>query len=295
MRISDSNMNFMLNASLASNNVKLNNITEQITTQSRINRFSDDPIDAVKLESLNKQITQNEQYISNGQTVNSSLGRYETYAESLVELGNQINELLLMGSNETMDEEARAGIVTEVSALKDEMVQILNTQEEGSYIFSGTNSNTPAIDNSTGSYVITGNGESRTTAVGEGVTVQSNVTATDLLGSTTFLDDIDSALGEMKNSTADFRTVMEQAINSNQASLAKLQSGLSELGSRMNTVERQGSTNADVNFFADQVKLQLTNVDNAKAGYELAQAQVAIEMTQKTFVTISSSNMFDLI
>lgn len=293
MRISDNNLNFQFNSSMVNNNVKLNKTTEQISTQSTINRFSDDPIGAIQLESLNKQTIQNSQYIENSKNVLSNLGKYESFVDSILELGNQINELLLQGANETIDDSGRSGIVTEVETLKEEMVQMLNKQDEGHYIFSGTNSKTSAVDNSSGSYVITGNGETRQSAVGEGVTVGSNFTVQDLFNNVDFLNDIDSALEEMTSSTPDFSNIMKTAINSTQAAIEGVQSGLSELGSRMNTAQRQQATNEDLNFFSEQMKMQLTQVDNAQASYTLTQTKAAIEMTQKAFTTIRSSSMFD--
>lgn len=293
MRISDNNLNYQFNSSMVSNNVKLNKTTEQISTQSTINRFSDDPIGAIQLESLNKQTIQNSQYIENSENVLSSLGKYESFVDSILELGNQINELLLQGANETIDDAGRSGIVTEVETLKEEMVQMLNKQDEGRYIFSGTNSKTLAVDNSSGSYVITGNGETRQSAVGEGVTVGSNFTVQDLFSNVDFLNDIDAALDEMTNSTPNFSNIMKTTINSTQAAIEGIQSGLSELGSRMNTAQRQQATSEDLNFFSEQMKMQLTQVDNAQASYTLTQTKAAIEMTQKAFTTIRSSSMFD--
>lgn len=293
MRISDNNLNYQFNSSMVSNNVKLNKTTEQISTQSTINRFSDDPIGAIQLESLNKQTIQNSQYIENSENVLSSLGKYESFVDSILELGNQINELLLQGANETIDDAGRSGIVTEVETLKEEMVQMLNKQDEGRYIFSGTNSKTLAVDNSSGSYVISGNGETRQSAVGEGVTVGSNFTVQDLFSNVDFLNDIDAALDEMTNSTPNFSNIMKTTINSTQAAIEGIQSGLSELGSRMNTAQRQQATSEDLNFFSEQMKMQLTQVDNAQASYTLTQTKAAIEMTQKAFTTIRSSSMFD--
>lgn len=293
MRISDNNLNYQFNSSMVSNNVKLNKTTEQISTQSTINRFSDDPIGAIQLESLNKQTIQNSQYIENSENVLSSLGKYESFVDSILELGNQINELLLQGANETIDDAGRSGIVTEVETLKEEMVQMLNKQDEGRYIFSGTNSKTLAVDNSSGSYVITGNGETRQSAVGEGVTVGSNFTVQDLFSNVDFLNDIDAALDEMTNSTPNFSNIMKTTINSTQAAIEGIQSGLSELGSRMNTAQRQQATSENLNFFSEQMKMQLTQVDNAQASYTLTQTKAAIEMTQKAFTTIRSSSMFD--
>lgn len=293
MRISDNNLNYQFNSSMVSNNVKLNKTTEQISTQSTINRFSDDPIGAIQLESLNKQTIQNSQYIENSENVLSSLGKYESFVDSILELGNQINELLLQGANETIDDAGRSGIVTEVETLKEEMVQMLNKQDEGRYIFSGTNSKTLAVDNSSGSYVITGNGETRQSAVGEGVTVGSNFTVQDLFSNVDFLNDLDAALDEMTNSTPNFSNIMKTTINSTQAAIEGIQSGLSELGSRMNTAQRQQATSEDLNFFSEQMKMQLTQVDNAQASYTLTQTKAAIEMTQKAFTTIRSSSMFD--
>lgn len=296
MRIADTAINNQFLNTQLQNNLKLNKVTEQIGTQSSINRFSDDPIAAAKLESVEKQMKINEQYITNGNNVKDALGKYETHAETLVSISNEINELLLQGSNQTLDAEGRKGIVNEINSLKDEMLTIFNKQEDGRYIFSGSNTRTPAIQyTEEGGYTIGSNGEQQNTVIGENSTIQSNVTVQNMLTSVDFLNDIDAAVLEMSNESSEYSATLEAAIDSTQTAISDLQTGWSNLGNRLNTVDRQIATSEDLNLFSENVRLELTAVDNAQASFELTQTKAAIEMSQKAFTFIHNTNMFDLI
>ncbi len=156
MRVTDSQFNSIMQRALMDNNIRLNRVFEQMSTGKKLNHLSDDPIAAVRLEGLKKNISDNQQYQRNIENVQSQLTRYETNINTLEELSQQVNELLLQGKNGTLDTESRAGIVLELNSLKTEMLTTLNQKNDGSYLFSGTDIFNPAID--TVSYAFNANG-----------------------------------------------------------------------------------------------------------------------------------------
>ena len=111
MRVTDSQFNAIMQRALMDNNIRLNRVFEQMSTGKKLNHLSDDPIAAVRLEGLKKNISDNQQYQRNIENVQSQLTRYETNINTLEELSQQINELLLQGKNGALDTESRAGIV----------------------------------------------------------------------------------------------------------------------------------------------------------------------------------------
>jgi flagellar hook-associated protein 3 FlgL len=293
MRVTDSQFNSIMQRALMDNNIRLNRVFEQMSTGKKLNHLSDDPIAAVRLEGLKKNISDNQQYQRNIENVQSQLTRYETNINTLEELSQQVNELLLQGKNGTLDTESRAGIVLELNSLKTEMLTTLNQKNDGSYLFSGTDIFNPAID--TVSYAFNANGDYRQTKVGDDLYVNSNLTIADVIGSNAIFTDLDAAIAELETATAGFETALDTALNSNQQVHQTLLQSLTDIGSQYNSLDRQKETSIDMVFFAETVTTSLEELDYAEASTELNQGMIALEATQKTFARVSGISLFDLI
>jgi flagellar hook-associated protein 3 FlgL len=293
MRVTDSQFNSIMQRALMDNNIRLNRVFEQMSTGKKLNHLSDDPIAAVRLEGLKKNISDNQQYQRNIENVQSQLTRYETNINTLEELSQQVNELLLQGKNGTLDTESRAGIVLELNSLKAEMLTTLNQKNDGSYLFSGTDIFNPAID--TVSYAFNANGDYRQTKVGDDLYVNSNFTIADVIGSNAIFADLDAAIAELESATAGFETALDTALNSNQQMHQTLLQSLTDIGSQYNSLDRQKETSIDMVFFAETVTTSLEELDYAEASTELNQGMIALEATQKTFARVSGISLFDLI
>lgn len=293
MRVTDSQFNAIMQRALMDNNIRLNRVFEQMSTGKKLNHLSDDPIAAVRLEGLKKNISDNQQYQRNIENVQSQLTRYETNINTLEELSQQINELLLQGKNGALDTESRAGIVLELKSLKEEMLTTLNQKNEGSYLFSGTDIFTAAIDATT--YAFTGNNDYRQTKVGDDQYVNNNLTITDVIGSNVIFASLDSAIAELEAPTVGFEAALGTALDSNQQVHQTILESLTDIGSQYNSLDRQKETSIDMVFFAETVTTSLEELDYAEASTELNQSMIALEATQKTFARIAGISLFDLI
>ncbi|WP_394152446.1 flagellar hook-associated protein FlgL [Vibrio maritimus] len=293
MRVTDSQFNAIMQRALMDNNIRLNRVFEQMSTGKKLNHLSDDPIAAVRLEGLKKNISDNQQYQRNIENVQSQLTRYETNINTLEELSQQINELLLQGKNGALDTESRAGIVLELKSLKEEMLTTLNQKNEGSYLFSGTDIFTAAIDATT--YAFTGNNDYRQTKVGDDQYVNNNLTITDVIGSNVIFSSLDSAIAELEAPSVGFEAALGTALENNQEAHQTILESLTDIGSQYNSLDRQKETSIDMVFFAETVTTSLEELDYAEASTELNQSMIALEATQKTFARIAGISLFDLI
>ncbi|MFC5077013.1 Flagellar hook-associated protein 3 [Vibrio thalassae] len=294
MRVTDSQFNAVMQRSLMDNNIRLNKVFEQMSTGLKLNHLSDDPIAAVRLEGLKKTVSDNQQYQRNIENVQSQLTRYETNVNTLEELSQQVNELLLQGKNGTLDAQSRAGIVLELKSLKTEMLTTLNQANEGSYLFSGTNITNQAIS-TTPPYTLNSNLDYRETKVGNDQYVPSNLTVTDVIGTNAIFTDLDNAIAELEVPTAGFSPALDSALDTNQALHQNLLVSLTDIGSQYNALDRLKETSIDMVFFAETVRSELEELDYAQASVELNQGMIALEATQKTFARVAGISLFDLI
>lgn len=126
-----------------------------------------------------------EQYNLNIGRVSDNLMVQETYLKSGSDAMLGVRDLLLWAGNDSNSGEDLSAIADEMSSLEQSIMSYFNAKDEaGNYLFSGTLSNTPAVTltRPAAPYSVTGNDQHRQAVVGNGVMIDDNVTARDILG-----------------------------------------------------------------------------------------------------------------
>lgn len=295
MRVTDTQFNSMMSRAMMDNNVSINKVAEQIATGNKINHLSDDPIASYKLQGLEKTIASALQSQKNIASVQSGYAQYETYMTSFNDVAMDVSDLLLQAQNSTLDPEAMAGIVTELEALKNEALSLLNKQSDGVYLFSGTDVNTPAIE-TTPPYAFLGNDEQRFTKVDADTTIANNVTAQDMLaGSSEFFNAIDAAIAEIKNPTGDYTQTLASAIDVAQSTQRDVMNSVAVLGANDSTLDRMLQNSIDTEHYATTLHSSIQELDYVEALVRLEQSMLTLKAAQSTFMTVMNSpTLFDL-
>lgn len=133
------------NKTLASNYLRnLNNnlravqkYHNQLSSGKEVSKPSDNPMLVSKIMSLKDCIKTNEQYNSN---ISGSIGWVQTQDTALGDISrilNRVRDLMIYGANGFLSEAGRMAIKDEVETQIGELVDVLNTNFDGRYIFSG--------------------------------------------------------------------------------------------------------------------------------------------------------------
>ncbi|MCY8721439.1 flagellar hook-associated protein FlgL, partial [Bacillus sp. S10C12M] len=134
---------------------KLDKLQSQISSGKKITKASDDPVVAMKSLKYNTQLSQVQQYQSNASQAFTWLENTETNITEGIDILSKVKELAIQAKNDTNGEAERQAIGVEVKQLKEQLLNIANTQVNGRYIFNGTNSDKPPVtDNGDGTYTI---------------------------------------------------------------------------------------------------------------------------------------------
>lgn len=134
---------------------KLDKLQSQISSGKKISKASDDPVVAMKSLKYNTQLSQVQQYKSNASQAFTWLENTETNITEGIDILSKVRELAVEAQNDTNGEPERQAIGVEVKQLKEQLLNIANTQVNGRYIFNGTNSDKPPVtDNGDGTYTI---------------------------------------------------------------------------------------------------------------------------------------------
>ena len=176
MRIS-SQMFFMSNTtSLMSQQAELSELNLHLSSTKRVMNASDDPVAIATIQRLKQDLAVGEQYISNGETAQSANELSDITLEQSTYILQRVRELMVSGSNGTMNESNREAIALELETLKEELMGVANTQDGNSqYIYAGYDVDTKPFQlNESGEVEYYGDSGERDIQIGSGVTVQAN-------------------------------------------------------------------------------------------------------------------------
>lgn len=158
---------------LSNNYDRLGKLQEQLHTGKKITRPSDDPVSAMKGLTYRTNVAQVEQFKRNFTEAHNWIDNTDAALDQAINAMHRINDLTVRAANETLDEDQREAIATEINELRKQLVNISETKVGDKYIFNGTDTKSPPniVDNE-----IKPNVSSVEIELGKGITIPVNVT-----------------------------------------------------------------------------------------------------------------------
>jgi flagellar hook-associated protein 3 FlgL len=180
LRVTQNHLFGLLNTHLSEGFSRMAFLQEQVSSGKRILNPSDDPTGsslALALYARKAQIQ------GNSDTATAARTRVDE-ASSLVSQANELlgsaREFVIQGMGTALGGDARAILATQIDQLREQMIQLANTQFDGEYIFGGTNSQeAPFVEGGPHSQW-RGNDTQRRVLVGPGDEVDTGVPGTSL-------------------------------------------------------------------------------------------------------------------
>ena len=232
-------------------------------------------------------------YSKNVDAAQTRLTSEEAVLTSMTQIMQRITELSVQGGNDTLAAEDRAVIAAEVKALRDELLNLANTQDiNGNYIFSGNKVQASAfVENSSG--VVTYNGDYGRLQinVSDVRRLSINTIGPELFSTADFaaLDDLVIKLN------ADNGSGIRSAISAVEAISNKLTVSYGTMASRVAAIESQRAIIEDTELRIDELLLREDDLDYAEAVTELTQESVALQALQASFAKLSQLTLFNFI
>lgn len=201
MRVTQSMLtnNMLRNISLSYR--KLEKLQDQLATQKKITRPSDDPVVAMLGLGYRTDLNQVEQFTRNIGEVRNWLETTDDALSQGVQVLNRIRELVVQASNDTYEENQREAIAKELRELNEQLKIIAQTKVGDKYLFNGTNTSRSPVQLIEGEEVIQFSDGAINIEIFSGIFIQTNVEGNDLFvreedGRTTFelIDSIVNAL-----------------------------------------------------------------------------------------------------
>ncbi|QCP60841.1 flagellin/flagellar hook associated protein [Pantoea sp. SO10] len=301
MRVNSFSFSSTMLNSMGRNTTQLNKLMMQITEQKRVLNPSDDPIASTQLSQIRREQVAIGQYQSNIERLGHSLGQQETLVDSSSKQLLNMLDKLREANNSSHGAVDMAGYATELSAMKEMLVEQMNSRDEsGRYLFAGTKTNQQPVmrDATTGEWIFAGNHESNNTPVANGVLMKSNTDLAAAFGDDLkLLNQLETLLDKMSDPTiapesyADEMTAMIGQVQSTSDNVAAI---FTELGGRQNNMALLQDVHLDSKMIHDEVANGLEGLDIATAMTNLNNYTMATQYSYKAYGQISSLSLFNL-
>ncbi|MDB5038411.1 MAG: flgL [Bacteriovoracaceae bacterium] len=295
--------NFLLfQNAIAGRNSDLYKTSEQLSTQKRINRPSDNPQGASDVLAFKQDIDKITQYSQNLTVADRSLKDTETTLSSVKDLITKAKELALQGNNGTQSQSSRDAIADQIQQLQQQMVVFSNSNIEGQYIFGGYRTDNPPFtlnaSQPAANPVVTYNGDTNTKSVqisdSSNLQIQSR-------GDQVFKGDGTANTVDLFQTMADLETALRAGnVTSDPSSttnvgsqLTKLDTGLNQVLNELTTIgasENRVTTTQD--FLTTQTETlksfvsSIEDVDMATVAFDYQKSTTALQATINAAGTI---------
>jgi flagellar hook-associated protein 3 FlgL len=291
MRVSNQMMAENVKLNLSRISTQLVKSAEQIASGKRINRISDDPIGMERALDYRQQLSRMEQYSTNITNAKLHIDTVDTILETITDLLNNAQDYA-----SDADPSQRETFANEVGLLRDQVLQLANSQSNGQYLFNGDDSDTQPFDSTTGAYA--GGTGTKDFLIGEGQQVNLIAEGLDIFqGSNP--DDVFSVLESLQDELALGDAADSDAISSHMALLEdaidQINAVRAENAGRYNRLEASENHYANFTLNVENLLSSTEDVDMASAIIDYQVQQTAYESTLSVSAQIIQKSLIDFI
>jgi flagellar hook-associated protein 3 FlgL len=298
MRVSSHQFHLNSIKNIQSNTENFNEKSIQLATNKRILKPSDDPLGTVMIMNLGSEIKSLEQYKTNMDAVNFSLGQQEVQLTGIVNQIYSLQSLITTAADGSMGEAEIKALGQEMSVAFPAIVDLLNaTDSDGQYYFSGSKTDEkPFQIDATGNYVYAGDDIVREVAVSDDSSVKNNIVGDDLDPGAGFLNAMQDYLVDVNNPPAggvgnQSRVMIDKLADF----LGTISSQVTTIGSTMASLDSITTSNLDITTFTVNLQDDLSAVDYPEAFISMNESMAAYESSMQVYSTVSKLSLFSYI
>jgi flagellar hook-associated protein 3 FlgL len=264
MRVTQSMLSNNMLRNLSNSYNRLGKLQEQIASQKKFTKPSDDPVAAMRGLGYRTDLNRIEQYQRNIGEVKNWIDTTDSTLDKAGLALQKIRELTVQASNGSLEENQRSYIATEIEQLKEHLIDLGDTQIGGKYIFNGTKTDKKPSDlnfsNAVGTIEI---------EVFSGIKLQVNTEGKNLFADFTDPNgDIQKLIDDLKSPSAD-PTVLTNYIGKIDKQLDKFLTERANIGARQNRVDLMGDRLQQQEVFSTRILSNNEDLDVERAITEL--------------------------
>ena len=293
MRVS-TNQFYRVNAEqMQSTQSKVAEIQAKLGSGKQMLHPSEDPGKANLISGLVSAKERQEVYSKNVDAGETRLTAESAVIESMTSIMQRVTQLAVQSSNDTLGTSDRDVIATEIKALRDELLNLSNTQDlSGSYIFSGNKTGSPAfVEDANGVVNYNGDYGRMEINVSDVRSIAINTLGPELFSAEDFaaLDDLVADL--RANNGAGVRTRLDNVNSIND----RLINSYGAMAGRLAAMESQRNVIDETTLRIDELLIRENDLDYAEAVTDLSKESVALQALQASFAKIAQLSLFNFL
>lgn len=304
MRITNNTLTGNYLRNLNRNLKQMQKYQNQLSTGKEISKPSDNPMLVGRVMGLDNNVRMNEQY---GKNIDDSLGWTDTADGAMNEMTavvQRARELVVYGANGTLSDTDRLALRDEVAMLKDQMVQLLNTNYDGRFIFGGQKTTEPPFSIDADSKMVYSGGKNADgegmifREIAQGVTVQiesdgSRITTAENAETEDFGELLDNVIKAMED--GDSTSLSGKLLGDMDVHLDNVIRIRSKMGAVYNRLDAAKERNASENLSMTELLSKSEDIDLAEKMMEFSMMSTVYQASLSTGAKILQPSLLDYI
>jgi len=299
IRITSNMMSSQSLRNLNSNRATLDKLSDQSSSGRKINKPSDDPVGTTYSLRYRAELAANDQYLSNTDEAKSWLDYSDTIMGQAGDVMTRIKELAVQAGSGTTDIDGLKAIQSEVSELKNQLVNIGNSQLNGKYVFNGQDLDQPPYQLSstvpTYSDVVTDTG-GVTYGISEGVSMDVNVTGNEFFGNKSDTDNVFSTLDRLTAAlgSGDHAAITKE-IGNIESRKDKMVTSRAEIGAKTNRVDLINNRLDDRRLNVTTLQAKVEDADISETLIKTTTAQTVYQAALQTSASVMQMSLVNFL
>ncbi|WP_318374572.1 flagellar hook-associated protein FlgL [Enterobacter sp.] len=288
---------------------------EQMSTEQRVNRPSDDPIAASQAVVVSQAQAQNNQYALARTFASQKISLEDNVLSQVATAITSAQTKVINAGNDALSDDDRASLATDLQGIRDQLMNLANsTDGNGRYIFAGYQTDKPPFDAATGAY--TGGAQAITQQVDAARTMTIAHTGTQVFDTltgnavkepdnsapeTSLFKMLDTAIAALKTPVSGD----DAAKATSQAALDKTNRGLrnslnnvlsvrAEVGTQLDELDKLDALGTDRQLGLSSQMSALVDVDWSSAISSYTMKQAALQASYKAFTDMQGMSLFQM-
>ncbi|GAB0112109.1 flagellar hook-associated protein FlgL [Pseudoalteromonas distincta] len=298
MRVSSHQYHINTIQNIQTNSGNFNDKSVQLATNQRILKPSDDPLGKVMIMNLGSEIESLEQYKTNMNAVNYSLGQQEVQLTGIVNQIYSLQSLITTAADGSMGDAEIKALGQDMSIAFPAIVDLLNaTDSDGKYYFSGSKTDEKPFQlDASGNYVYSGDSLIREVSVSDDSSVINNVIGDALDPGASFLNAMKDYLVDVNNPPVGGVGNQSRVMIDKLADFLSTISGqVTTIGATMASLDSITTSNEDIKTFTVNLRDDLSAVDYPEAFISMNESMAAYEASMQVYSSVSNLSLFSYI
>lgn len=299
MRITQSMMSTSMMSNLQTNYKRMDKYQEQMMTNRKLNRPSDDPVGVASALQYRAEISSTSQFEENTEDANSWMLYNDSVLTEVTQIIQRLSELAVQGGTDTVPADARSNISKEVDQLYQQLVSVGNSQFKGKYIFNGERVDEQPYPSDPANQTYSLDQGEVEYQIGAGIYTPVNMLGDKVFGAFGDNSGLFKVLDNFKNALADTSSTGTAAIQSIipalQGNLEKVVIAQAEVGGKQNRLVFTKSRLEDLNLNYVSLQSLTEDADMAAVVTELKTSESIYQASLDTMARIIRPSLLDFL